>query len=53
MYFDNDAVKKALKTISSLLKKGGYLLLGHAESLLPAGSGFEPVQIGRELVHRK
>ncbi|MGA9772571.1 MAG: protein-glutamate O-methyltransferase CheR [Blastocatellia bacterium] len=53
MYFDNDAVKKALKTISSLLKNGGYLLLGHAESLLPAGSGFEAVQIGRELVHRK
>ena len=53
MYFDNDAVKKALKTIRSLLKDGGYLLLGHAESLLPVGSGFESVQIGRELIHRK
>ena len=53
MYFDNDAVKKVLKTIRSLLKDGGYLLLGHAESLLPIGSGFESVQIGRELVHRK
>jgi chemotaxis protein methyltransferase CheR len=53
MYFDEDAVKKALKTIRSLLKAGGYLLLGHAESLLPVGAGFEPVQIGRELVHRK
>lgn len=53
MYFDNNAVKKALKTLRSLLKDGGYLLLGHAESLLPIGSGFESVQIGRELVHRK
>ncbi len=53
MYFDNDAVKKVLKTIRSLLKDGGYLLLGHAESLLPVGSGFESVQIGRELIHRK
>jgi chemotaxis protein methyltransferase CheR len=53
MYFDDAAVKKSLKTIRSLLKDGGYLLLGHAESLLPIGSGLEPVQIGRELVHRK
>lgn len=53
MYFDNDAVKKTLKTIRSLLRDGGYLLLGHAESLLPIGLGFESVQFGRELVHRK
>ena len=53
MYFDDAAVKKTLKSVHSLLKDGGYLLLGHAESLLPIGSGFKPVQIGRELVHKK
>jgi len=53
MYFDDSAVKKTLKSVHSLLKDGGYLLLGHAESLLPIGSGFKPVQIGRELVHKK
>jgi chemotaxis methyl-accepting protein methylase len=53
MYFDEDAVKKTLKAIHSLLRGGGYLLLGHAESLLPIGLGYESVQIGRELVHRK
>jgi chemotaxis protein methyltransferase CheR len=53
MYFDDAAVKKTLNSVHSLLKDGGYLLLGHAESLLPIGSGFKPVQIGRELVHKK
>jgi chemotaxis protein methyltransferase CheR len=53
MYFDEDAARQTLTLIYSLLKDGGYLLLGHAESLLPLGSGFKPVQFGRELVHRK
>jgi chemotaxis protein methyltransferase CheR len=53
MYFDEGAVKQTLKAIHPLLREGGYLLLGHAESLLPIGLQYEPVQIGRELVHRK
>ncbi|HKP13759.1 MAG TPA: protein-glutamate O-methyltransferase CheR [Blastocatellia bacterium] len=53
MYFDEQAVRQTLELIYSLLKDGGYLLLGHAESLLPLGSGFKPAQFGRELVHRK
>ena len=53
MYFDEEAAHQTLGLIYSLLKDGGYLLLGHAESLLPLGSGFKPVQFGRELVHRK
>jgi chemotaxis protein methyltransferase CheR len=53
MYFDEEAVKKTLISIHSLLREGGYLLLGHAESLLPVGLGYESVQIDRELVHRK
>ena len=53
MYFDQEAARQTLALIYSLLKEGGYLLLGHAESLLPLGSGFKPVQFGRELVHRK
>lgn len=53
MYFDEEAARDTLRLIYRLLKDGGYLLLGHAESLLPLGSGFKPVQFGRELVHRK
>jgi chemotaxis protein methyltransferase CheR len=53
MYFDEEAVKRSLKSLHSMLAEGGYLLLGHAESLMPLGTGFEPVQFGRELVHKK
>ena len=53
MYFDEEAVKRSLASLHSLLAEGGYLLLGHAESLMPLGTGFKPVQFGRELVHRK
>lgn len=53
MYFDDSAVKKTLMMFHSLLREGGYLLLGHAESLLPHGLGFRTVQLGRELAYKK
>lgn len=53
MYFDSEAVKKTLNSFYSLLNDGGYILLGHAESLLPMETSFKPVQLGREYVHRK
>jgi chemotaxis protein methyltransferase CheR len=53
MYFDEEAAGNTLSAFHSLLKRGGYLLLGHAESLLPFGTPFEAVQFGRELIHRK
>jgi chemotaxis protein methyltransferase CheR len=53
MYFDDSAAKNTLSAIHSLLREGGYLLLGHAESLLPVGLGYKSVQVDRELVHRK
>jgi chemotaxis methyl-accepting protein methylase len=53
MYFDDDASRETVRSFHSVLGEGGYLLLGHAESRFPLGGGLEPVQIGRELVHRK
>jgi len=53
MHFDDQAAHQTLHAIYSLLRPGGYLLVGHAESLLPQGLGFTAVQINRELVHRK
>ena len=53
MYFDEEAARQTLSLIHAMLEDGGYLLVGHAESLLPPGAGFRPVQFGRELVHRK
>jgi chemotaxis protein methyltransferase CheR len=53
MYFDKKAVEKTLRSFHSLLREGGYLLVGHAEGLLPMGTSFRPVQFGRQTVHRK
>lgn len=53
MHFDDAAARQTLRAIHSLLRAGGYLLVGHAESLLPQGSDFTAVQFNRELVHRK
>jgi chemotaxis protein methyltransferase CheR len=53
MYFDRKAVDRALKSFHSLLRQGGYLLVGHAEGLLPMASSFRAVHFGRETVHCK
>jgi chemotaxis protein methyltransferase CheR len=53
MYFDEKAVEKTLRSFHGLLREGGYLLVGHAEGLLPMGTSFKTVHFGRETVHRK
>ncbi|HYP26196.1 MAG TPA: protein-glutamate O-methyltransferase CheR [Blastocatellia bacterium] len=53
MYFDDESSRETVRSFHSLLAPGGFLLLGHAESLLPYGTGFKPVQIGHELIYRK
>jgi chemotaxis protein methyltransferase CheR len=53
MYFDDESSRETVRSFHSMLAPGGFLLLGHAESLLPYGTGFNPVQIGHELIYRK
>lgn len=43
IYFDNDVRRKLLSEFSRLIRIGGYLLVGHAESLTGMLSGFRPV----------
>jgi len=44
IYFDNDMRKKLLEDYHRLLKTGGYLLVGHAESLTGMLSGLKSVK---------
>jgi chemotaxis protein methyltransferase CheR len=44
IYFDNTVRKNLLDEIFRLLRPGGYLFLGHAESLAGITSGFRSVQ---------
>ncbi|MDB5103448.1 MAG: methyltransferase, CheR-type [Fibrobacteres bacterium] len=44
IYFDNDVRKKLIDDCHRLLKPGGYLLVGHAESLTGLVTGFKCVK---------
>lgn len=53
IYFDLPARQRVLGGIHRALREGGFLLLGHAESLLNASADFELFHLQEELVYRK
>ncbi len=53
LYFDPPARRRVLRHLHARLGEGGWLLLGHAESLLQLSADFELVRLERELVFRK
>jgi chemotaxis protein methyltransferase CheR len=53
IYFDIDARRRALRLLHAKLCGGGWLLLGHAESLLNVTADFELVHLRSQLVYRK
>ncbi|MBI4509106.1 MAG: protein-glutamate O-methyltransferase CheR [Deltaproteobacteria bacterium] len=53
IYFDLEARKRTIGAFYRKLLKGGYLLLGHSESLLNISTAFELVHLKRDMVYRK
>ncbi|MDH3653398.1 MAG: protein-glutamate O-methyltransferase CheR [Myxococcales bacterium] len=53
IYFDDASRRKVLETIYQRLNRGGYLLLGHSESLLRSSTAFEITQLTTEIVYRR
>jgi chemotaxis protein methyltransferase CheR len=53
IYFDLDTKKQVMTTFHDKLRPGGYLLLGHAESLINVTSDFELKHLSRDLVYRR
>ncbi len=53
IYFDQGARRRALEIFQAKLREGGYLLLGHAESLLHVTAELEPVHLTHDLVYRR
>jgi chemotaxis protein methyltransferase CheR len=53
IYFDVPARQQVLRGFHRALRDGGFLLLGHAESLLNATADFELFHLQGELVYRK
>jgi chemotaxis protein methyltransferase CheR len=53
IYFSDEAFDSLIGLFARSLCPGGYLLLGHSESLLDRPSPFEPVSLGNGIVYRK
>lgn len=53
IYFDVQSRKRAIDAFYERLLPGGYLLLGHSESLLNVTTAFELVHLSDDLVYRK
>jgi len=53
IYFDKRAKRRAINVLYDRLSDGGYLLLGHTESLLNLSTAFELVHLSEDLVYRR
>jgi len=53
IYFDMPARKRVLRTFHERLRDGGWLLLGHSESLINVTADFEIIHLKSDLVYRK
>jgi len=53
IYFDLETKKEVIETFHDKLVPGGYLLLGHSESLINVTNAFELAQLTDDLVYRR
>ncbi|WP_251554527.1 CheR family methyltransferase [Neobacillus muris] len=53
IYFDQQTTKKVIHNLHQNLVPGGYLFLGHAESITDMGMGFEKVDSEKTFYYRK
>lgn len=53
IYFDDASRRRVIEMFYERLVPGGFLLLGHAESLLNVTTAFELVHLRNDLVYRK
>ncbi len=53
IYFDEGARRRVIDTFYERLHPGGYLLLGHSESLLNTTTAFELVHLRTDMVYRR
>jgi len=53
IYFDDNAIKKIINAFYDILNPGGYLFLGHAETITGLHTGFETVLTSSVYYYRK
>jgi chemotaxis protein methyltransferase CheR len=53
IYFDQIAKKKVVEIFNRMLREGGYLLLGHSESLMNISTAFTLKHLKNDMVYQK
>ena len=53
IYFSDEAIQRAVGLFHEILSPGGYLFLGHAESLARVTSAFTPIRFQGAIVYQK
>jgi chemotaxis protein methyltransferase CheR len=53
IYFDREAKKKVIASFYDKLREGGYLLLGHSESLINISNAFSLRTLKNDMVYQK
>ncbi len=53
IYFDHEAKKKVIESFYHKLREGGYLLLGHSESLINISNAFVLRTLKNDMVYQK
>jgi chemotaxis protein methyltransferase CheR len=53
IYFDRETTRRLMKRLHSRLRDGGYLFLGHAETLWQISDDFTLVSLGDAFVYRR
>jgi chemotaxis protein methyltransferase CheR len=53
IYFDREAKKKVIESFYHKLRDGGYLLLGHSESLINLSNAFVLRTLKHDMVYQK
>lgn len=53
IYFDRESRRRVIQTFHDRLHPGGYLMLGHSESLLHTSTAFELAHLRGDLAYRK
>lgn len=53
IYFSEERRAALIQRFYEYLEPGGYLFLGHAESVAKAGVGFQPIVVGDSLIYQK
>jgi chemotaxis protein methyltransferase CheR len=53
IYFDLETKRRVVRTFHDKLRPGGYLLLGHSESLINLSTDFELKHLRNDMVYRR